>query len=187
MKNLIYLFALILFPILIVHPQSYELSLKDMCYLSSDIIIAKPVSYKTFQSKDAEHIYTKLKFEVIDKFKGRFEKEDRFEMTIYGGTYNGFTKLVVDAPTYMIGEESVLFLSENRSKEICRIFFTVTAGVQGKFNIYIDNQDGIKKVMREQSQISLTNEVNHRSLQKNSTKHLTLNELLSEIKKGMGE
>ena len=187
MKKFSVLLVSMIFSLVLIYPQSHELSLKDLCSLSSDIIIAKPVSYFTFQSKDTRHIYTKIKFEVSEKIKGRFDKEDTFEMTVYGGTYNGISKIVIDAPTYMIEEESILFLSENKSKEPLRIFLTVTGGVQGKYNIYVDEKDGLKKVLREQALIQLPNEESNRCAKINPNQQSTLNEILNQIKKEMEE
>lgn len=158
MNKFYYLFALIFLPTTFIYSQSYELSIKQLCTRSNDIIIAKPISYNTFQSENKKHIYTNIKFEVSKNLKGRFGKDDTFEMTVYGGKLNGITQIAIDAPTYLINEESLLFLSENKSKAPYKTFLTVTGGVQGKYNIYTDKIDGSKKIMREQSSNILSSE-----------------------------
>ena len=66
MKKFIYV-LLLFFTLIVVYSQSQELSLQELCSLSSDILITKPISYTTFQSENKKHIYTNIKFEVIDK------------------------------------------------------------------------------------------------------------------------
>ena len=158
-------FFIIFFSQSIIYSQDYELSLQELCSLSSDIVIAKPISSTTFQSENKKHIYTNIKFGVIDKIKGRFTKHDEFEMLVYGGKLNGITQFVVDAPSYKIGEESLLFLKENISRESIRIFFTVTGGIQGKYNIYIDENTGVKHLTKDQAYIPTPNEESDRNIQ----------------------
>lgn len=180
MKKCFYLISF--FPIIITHSQSVELSLQELCDESSDIVIAKPVSYITFQSENYKHIHTNIKFKVIETIKGRFVAGDNFEMLVYGGELNGITKIVVDAPSYRIGEESLLFLRANRGKEILRIFFTVTGGVQGKYNIYIDKNDGVKHVVRDQSEWQSPVNENVIEIQSKKNNQPTLNEMMGSIK-----
>lgn len=181
MKKFIYV-LLLFFTLIVVYSQSQELSLQELCSLSSDILITKPISYTTFQSENKKHIYTNIKFEVIDKVKGRFAKHDKFEMLVYGGTLNGITQFVVDAPSYKIGEESLLFLKENRSKQSIRIFFTVTGGVQGKYDIYIDKNSRVKHLVKELSYMLSSNIENGTDDLSNLSKQPRLDDMVSSIR-----
>jgi len=108
-----------------------ELTLKDLCEQSSDIIIAEVVSAQSY--KEENRIYTKVELGVIDKIKGRFRKFDKFNLTQYGGTVNGITTIVVGAPNFIVGEKSVLFLLERNSIRGGKNFIVLGLS-QGKFN-----------------------------------------------------
>ena len=181
MKKCFY-FLISFFPIIFAHSQSVEFSLQELCNESTDILIAKPISYTTFQSDNKNHIYTNIKFKVIETIKGRFITDDNFEMLVYGGKLNGITKFVVDAPSYTIGEESILFLRENRVKETLRIFFTVAGGIQGKYNIYVDKNDGVKHVVKDQSDLQSPDKENVIGIQSKTYNQPTLYEMIFSIK-----
>ena len=186
MNKLFYFIALIFFPIQLNYSQSHELSLQKLCSLSDDIVIAKPISYNSFQSENKKYIYTKIKFKVIDNIKGRFSKTDEFEMTVYGGKLNGMTQMAIDAPIYVINEESLLFLSEKKNKAPYKIFLTVTGGIQGKYNIYADKKDGIKKLIREQSDSMFSSEESTLNDQNKLVDQPRLDAMINSIKAEIG-
>ncbi len=151
-----------------------EFSLKDLCLKSSDIIIARTISVNTYLKPGQQRIFTNVQLEVSDKIKGRFQKQDRLKLTLYGGTVNGITTIVVGAAQFTVGEQSLLFLSERQSARSRQNYFVVAGLSQGKFNIFTDSETNEEKVVREQIEVPLR-------LEKNGTR-LTLTNCQSMTK-----
>ncbi len=125
-----------------------ELSLKDLCMASSDIIIARVVTVKSYLHPVNGEIYSDIQLEVEGTIKGQFQNQDGLELTVYGGTVNGITSFIVGAPQFRIDEQSVFFLSEGPPVDLKRNFSVVGLS-QGKFDIFIDKKTGEEKVVRE--------------------------------------
>ena len=126
-----------------------EVPLKYLCDESSDIVVARVVSMKSYYGDlEKTRIFTDIQLEVKDNITGRFQKEDQLKLTRCGGRVDGITTIVVGAPQFVIGEESVFFLSEKESAHSGRNF-TIVGGAQGKFNIFRDPATKEEKVLRE--------------------------------------
>ena len=54
-----------------------ELSLKDLCSESSDIIVTRTIALHSYLKPDQKRIYTDIQFEVNDRIKGRLQKGNR--------------------------------------------------------------------------------------------------------------
>ena len=54
-----------------------ELTLKDLCDQSSDIVMVKVISAQSYLVKKENRIFTKIELEIIDKIKGQFQKYDQ--------------------------------------------------------------------------------------------------------------
>lgn len=67
---------------------------------------------------------------------------------------NGITTVVVGAPVFVPGEQSLLFLSNGSSSDKAKNLF-VCGMSQGKFNVVRDSGVGIEKVVRDQIDIPL--------------------------------
>jgi hypothetical protein len=158
-----------------------EFTLKDLCMKSDHIIVAQVVSMKSYWNPDQRRIFTEIQLEVNDNIKGQFQKQDQLKLTVYGGTVNGITTIVVGAPRFTVGERSVLFLSERHSVKFGRNFIVVGLS-QGKFNIFIDKETGEDKVMREQIEFPLQLEKEGLSLPLTNTQAITLRDFVKHTR-----
>jgi hypothetical protein len=129
-------------------------TLKEMCALSSDIVIARVISMKSYLRQEQRRIFTDVELEVDEMLKGQFEKRDRIRLIMYGGTVDGITTTVVGAADFTIGERSVLFLLARQSSQFGRNFVVVGMS-QGKFDIFVDQATAEEKVIRDQINLPL--------------------------------
>lgn len=175
------IFALLLFMTSLKSTTTIELSLKEMCEKSSDIVIAKTISVNSYQTSDQKHIYTDFKLEVIENIKGRFQQKDILKLTLYGGTFNGITAIVFGDPRFSVDEQSMLFLSERQSIKTGQNYLIVVGTSQGKFNIITDPITNAKMVIREQVNIPLQIEKDGGKLPLTNTTPMSLDDFLIHI------
>lgn len=131
-----------------------ELSLKDLSNKSTDIVIARIVLTKSYFVKEEKRIFTKIELEVLKSLKGQSRAFERLTLTVYGGTVNGTTTIVIGAPRFTPGEKSILFLTKVSLLDGAKNFL-VSGLSQGKFNVFTDSSTGIEKVVRDQIDIPL--------------------------------
>lgn len=160
---------------------SRELTLKNLCEQSSDIVIVKVISAQSYLVKEKNRIFTKIELEVTDNLRGQFQKYDKFNLTIYGGTVNGITTIVIGASTFIIGEKSILFLSQRKSNGSGKNFIVVGMA-QGKFNLFFDPVTKEEKVVREKINIPLQLEKDGIRLPLTETQAMPLPDLINHIK-----
>jgi hypothetical protein len=158
-----------------------ELTLKDMCSVSSDIVITRAISIQSYLRSDQNRIFTDIQLEVNDVMKGQFQKGDQIKLTMYGGTVNGITTFVVGAPQFDFGKHSVLFLLESQSTHFGRNFAVVGLS-QGKFDIFVDQATQEEKVVRDQIHFPLQLEKGGLRLSLTSTQALPLSDFVKHIK-----
>ena len=159
-----------------------ELSLKDMCQKSSHIVVARTISVNSYLKPGQQRIYTDIVLEVTEKIKGQLQNQESLKLTVYGGTIDGITTLVVGAPTFTVGKQSVLFLLEKKSARSGQNHFTVVGLSQGKFNIFTDNKTNTKKVVRDQLESPLRLEKDGNRLSLTNSQSITLTDFLNRIK-----
>ncbi len=180
-KELFILTSLFLFlPFAYLPSQQIELSLRDLCERSNNIILARVISTQSFFNDKEKRILTNIKVEVTENFKGELKPSSNLVFTVLGGTVNGTSTFVLDAPTFNVNEESILFLSSvnlpNNQKN-----HVVVGLSQGKFNVSIDPITKVKKVSREQIEIPLKLDKDSSPLPLTSRESIALNEFVKDI------
>ncbi|MBO8153063.1 MAG: hypothetical protein DRP91_08745 [Candidatus Neomarinimicrobiota bacterium] len=156
-----------------------ELTLKEMCCKSSHIVIARTTSVNSYLAPDRNRIYTEITLEIVNSIKGQLQPGNILRLNLYGGTVNGITTIVVGAPTFTVGELSLLFLSGGKSAQSGKSHFTVYGLSQGKFNIYVDGKE--KRVLRDNIELPILLEKNGEYLPLTSTQSIPLEEFLNLI------
>jgi len=161
--------------------QQIEFSLKELCIISSDIIIARTISVNSYSELDQKRIFTDIQLEVSDKIKGQFQKQAQLKLTFYGGTVNGITTIVVGAPHFSVGEQSLLFLLEKQSARTGQNYHVVVGLSQGKFNIFTDELTNEEKVVRDQIAVPLQLEKNGSRLTLTNSQSIMLTNFINYI------
>ena len=131
-----------------------ELTLKELCTISSDIVIVEVVKKQSYLNENENRMHTRIDLKIVDKLKGQFEKNDQIGLTVYGGSINGITTVVVGAPVFTTGEKSILFLSERNSNTTGQNYSVVGMG-QGKFDIVLDQITNEERIVRNEMGFSL--------------------------------
>lgn len=135
MKVLI--FILLFLCSIIVHAQIKEVNLDLLKEESTDIIIAKVNKIDSY-IRSKGRTYSDITLEIQQNIKGKLKSKDKITLTYYGGTVNGITTLVMESPGFLQEEESVFFLKEYVSKKSPRIYYKISLGKEGKFDISTD-------------------------------------------------
>ncbi|MBT4484072.1 MAG: hypothetical protein HOC71_10400 [Candidatus Latescibacteria bacterium] len=133
---------IILFVFMFINTQAIyptinaNLSIEYLCSNSTSIIVAKVISLDSFYMNDtnAEDIYTSIKFEVMNSFKGDLKKDNIFEMVRCGGTIGEITRGQFGAPVFKKNQKVILFVKEYVSKIIGRNY-SILGLSEGKFNL----------------------------------------------------
>jgi hypothetical protein len=154
---------------------------RKMCAISSDIVMARVISVQSYLRSEQRRIFTDIELEVDETLKGHSQKYDRMKLTMYGGTVDGITTIVVGAPNFTLGERSVLFLLETQSAQFGRNFGVVGLS-QGKFDIFIDQATQEEKVVRDQTGFPLQLEKAGPRLALTNTLALPLGDFVKHIK-----
>ncbi len=178
---LIILSSLFLFITSVYTSSQIELSLKELCDKSDNIIIARVISSQSYFVQNEKRIFTDISIQILETLKGGLKPFGNIKFTVLGGTVNGVTTLVLEAPIFRVGEESILFLSSvflpNNRKN-----YVVSGFSQGKFNIFTDQVPGVKKVKREQIQTPLKLERNVSPILLTNKDAIPLKDFISNIK-----
>lgn len=125
-----------------------KLTLRDLCERSSDIIAGRVLSAKSYFDQGTRRIFTKIEIEVTESMKGGTRPSDTIALSVLGGTVNGITTIVVGGPKFAVGERSILFMSKVNTSSNA-INYVVYGLAQGKFNLFVDQNTGIEKVIRD--------------------------------------
>lgn len=157
-------------------------TLEDLCTKSSDIIVARTVSVKCYVKPKTKRIYTDVELEVLDNLKGKLQKNNKIKLTLYGGTVDGVTTLVVGSPSFLEEKTSLLFLAEGKSPKAGPRRLRVKGLSQGKFNIFSDSETEKQMVVREQVSEKLRLDKDGNILELTNDKSMLLTDFLNQIK-----
>ena len=146
-KILIILLMVFLYPEKSSSTTFRELSLKELCERSGDIIVGKVVSLNSYKSPNFSRTYTDIDIEIVEIIKGKLKGNIR--LTMFGGTVDGITTMMVGAPSFIPGEQSVFFLSNKPDKKTQNLKYWVTGYFQGKFNIKRDEKTNENMIFRD--------------------------------------
>jgi hypothetical protein len=179
----IFLFCMMIFILRVELNAStlIELTLKDLCDNSSDIVIVNVVSIRSYLKEGEKRIFTRIEMQILDNLKGELNVSEKIILKVCGGSINGITTFVVGAPTFNVGDRSILFLSKTVLIDGNRTFL-VTGLSQGKFNIFTDSETKTDKVVRDQIDIPLRPEKNAVPLYITDKESLQLQDFLYHVK-----
>ena len=178
----LFIFISILLPI----PHSIstsvkEMSLKDLCKSSNEIVIARVIDLQSYLISDKNRIYTKINIEVEESIKGNLKSKEQFTLSIYGGTMNGITTFVVGGPQFSPGENIILFLKQFKDSIATNKGLFVAGLSQGKFNIIEDEKTKLKMVIRDQCEKLLLSEKDNSTILLTSLNAISLSDFLQYI------
>jgi hypothetical protein len=152
-----------------------------LCDNSSDIVIVNVVSIRSYLKEGEKRIFTRIEMQILDNLKGELNVSEKIILKVCGGSINGITTFVVGAPTFNVGDRSILFLSKTVLIDGNRTFL-VTGLSQGKFNIFTDSETKTDKVVRDQIDIPLRPEKNAVPLYITDKESLQLQDFLYHVK-----
>ena len=107
-----------------------KLTLDELTARAESILVAEVGEIACYKD-DEGNIYTLVTLSIEQNIKGETQQE--VVIRIPGGELNGQTLWVEDAPSFQLGERTVVFLEE------CEGTFSVVGGFQGKFTIDSSN------------------------------------------------
>ena len=88
------------------------------------------------------HIVTYVSLQVEDAIKG--EPGESFTMRMLGGTVDGTTMEVSDAPKFKVGQREILFVEHNGTQ-----FIPLVGIMHGRFHVTKDSETGTEKVLAD--------------------------------------
>lgn len=132
-----------------------QLTDKDLVAQSRLIVLGKVSGVMCEWNADHTQIYTNIDFELDSLIKGTLPS-GTLSLRILGGTVGDTTLLITGSPTFIQGEEVLLFLAPNYLSP-----YPCVGMSQGKMTIEIDSTTGEKTVVG---------------------KNMVLNEYISQIK-----
>jgi len=106
------------------------LEVEDLTRLSSDIFHGRVVETSTYWSADRTQIYTAIKLEVRETFKGRVTAGQTVTVTQLGGEKDGVLLDFAGRPQFSVGESAVLFTARGRQSD-----FLIIGLKQGKLRV----------------------------------------------------
>jgi hypothetical protein len=164
-----------------LYASDIELTLKELCNKSSDIVMARINSTESYFNKEEKRIFTRIELEIINSIKGQTRSLERISMITIGGTVEGISTLVIGAPKYILGEQSLLFLYKVILPDKTSNYIVI-GQAQGKYNISKESGTENDLVVRDQISLPLRLENGGEYLSMTDREAVTLKELLQQIK-----
>lgn len=115
--------------------QVYEASIEELAQTSTSVVVGKAIDVRSFWNDDRTAIMTEVKLQVDERVGGDSASETI--ITIPGGRVGNSLYEVSDMPTFIEGEEVVVFLWQDPSGRNL-----VTGGAQGRIGITLDEKLG---------------------------------------------
>src|SRR5438045_8526989 len=88
------------------------------------------------------HIVTYVTFKIQDAIKGAVGSE--YTIRMFGGTVNGQTMEVSDAPKFKVGDRDILFVEHNGSQ-----FIPLVGIMHGRFHVQADATGANEKIEKD--------------------------------------
>ena len=104
-------------------------TVQDLSDNSSNIIRGKVLSKISMWNDSHDFIYTRVTFQVFENYVAQIKVNNSIEIWIPGGTVNDTTLYVEHSAEFTVGEEVVVFLTEDE------IGYGVTSREQGKYTV----------------------------------------------------
>ena len=119
-----------------------RMSVSELTRQSSYIARVRCVSATSMA--DLNLVWTLNTFEVTEAWKGN--PPSRFTVRLPGGDAAGIRVRVEGAPRFAVGEEAVLFLSDDRGRQM-----NILSWMQGTFRVRKDSRTGIEQAIQDTS------------------------------------
>jgi hypothetical protein len=150
---LLVLLSLFLNVIISFSTSMKEMTLKEICNYSTDVVVAEVVSFNSFyRDETKKQIFSEVSLKIENSIKGQTKENEIIKMTVPGGQLNGIRTFIVGGPVYKPGEKTILFLKKTILENV-KVNYSIVGLSQGKYNIIEEN--GAKKVFREQLEDNL--------------------------------
>jgi hypothetical protein len=127
-----------------------ELGIEDLVERSDKIVQAEVSAIVTRWDKDSAIIETFVRLNVIDDMTGDEEGEEII-IAQPGGMIGTVTLTVEGTPSYVVGENVILFLCQD---VLNRTVYRTTGMYQGKYGVYAD-AESVMRLSRDSSDASL--------------------------------
>lgn len=88
------------------------------------------------------HIVTYVTFKVEDAIKGATNAD--FTIRMFGGTVDGHTMEVADAPRFKVGDRDILFVEHNGTQ-----FIPLVGIMHGRFHVQADDTGAQEKIAKD--------------------------------------
>ena len=88
------------------------------------------------------HIVTYVSFKVEDAIKGATGSD--YTIRMFGGTVDGRTVEVTDAPRFKVGDRDILFVENNGTQ-----FIPLVGIMHGRFHVQADENGGNEKIAKD--------------------------------------
>ena len=157
-------------------------SLQKMTAASDHIVIAQVVVTKSYYGPKRQKIYTDVTLEINETIKGRLQKSDRIQITLWGGTVDGITTFVTDYPEFSKNQESVLFFAEKTATKTEKKHFQIVSLSGGKFDISTDPKTNEKRIINTHTDSLLKLKKNGTSLPIANSQAIELSRFLDHIR-----
>jgi hypothetical protein len=117
-----------------------RLSDEELVAASARVIEARVESVASYWNPARDQIFTQVDLAVSEVLKGP-SLGPRLSLRLLGGTADGITMTVLDAPSFSPGEQTLLCLGPN-----LQALFPVVGLAQGKFTFERDPVTGVEQV-----------------------------------------
>ena len=142
------LFAISLWPGELRATNQEMVTLQTLTQRAEMIVVGRCTAIKSAWNAKRTLISTYVSYEVEETIKGGVGDQQIVVKTL-GGTVGSITQMVVDGPTFEVGERALLFLTASDEPATFRI-----QGLrQGKLKIHSDSRTGERFLMRDASRL----------------------------------
>ncbi len=133
--SLVAVVSLLALPILTAQTSYFSVTGEDFLEQTRYVFVGKLVDKISYRDTEAGHIFTRHVFKVSEAVKG--DPGDQVEVIEYGGTVDGETLEVSHGPSYVLGQEYLVFsyldlLDHDRT----------LSGPLGQFQVIPDRDEG---------------------------------------------
>ena len=142
------LFAISLWPGEVRATNQELANLQTLTQRAEMIMVGRCTAIKSAWNAERTRISTYVSYDVEETIKGGVGDQQIVVKTL-GGTVGSITQMVVDGPTFEVGERALLFLTASDEPATFRI-----QGLRrGKLKIHSDSRTGERFLMRDASRL----------------------------------
>ncbi len=142
------LFAISLWPGELRATNQEMATLQTLTQRAEMIVVGRCTAIKSAWNAERTLISTYVSYDVEETIKGGVGDQQIVVKTL-GGTVGSITQMVVDGPTFEVGERALLFLTASDEPAT----FRIQGLPRGKLRIYSDSRTGERVLMRDASRL----------------------------------